>query len=93
MGQLSFEDVFGDVFGGGVKGRRFCFTGGLASMNRRSASNKVRALGGTVSNHVCKTTDYLVVAGGSLTGGSAKLKDAERLGVRTITEKEFLAMM
>lgn len=76
-----------------VCGKRFCFTGGLSSMNRRAASSKVRSLGGTVSNHVCKTTDYLVVAGGSLTGGSSKLTEAKRLGIKTISEREFLAMV
>ena len=89
MRQLTFEDFFAPT----VRGKKFCFTGGLSGMTRITASNLVRELGGTVSNHVCKSTDYLVVAGGSLTGGSRKLRDATRLGIKTITEAEFLAMV
>ena len=76
-----------------VHGKKFCFTGGLNTMNRRTASRKVRELGGMVSNHVCKTTDYLVAAGGSLTGGSQKLTDAKRLGIKVISESDFMAMV
>ena len=76
----------------GIYGKSFCFTGGLNGMTRRSVNSFVRERGGKVSNHVCRTTDYLVAAGGSLTGGSTKLTDAKRMGVKVITESEFMAM-
>ena len=76
-----------------VRGKSFCFTGGLSNMTRRTAQEKVRQMGGTVSNHVCKSTDYLVVAGGSLTGGSRKLTAARKYGIHELTEREFMAMI
>ena len=76
-----------------MEGKKFCFTGGLSRMTRDTATRKVREKGGTVSNHVCKSTDYLVVAGKSLTGGSSKLFKARQLGIKEISEREFLAMV
>lgn len=67
-----------------------CFTGGLTKMTRRTAQEKARAAGHTVSNHVCGSTDYLVMAGSV---ESAKSRDARRLGVKIIGEREFMAMI
>lgn len=69
---------------------RLVFTGGLAHMTRRTAESKARAAGHTVAHSVSSSTDYLVAAG-TLT--SAKARDAKRLGIPIIGEREFMAMV
>ena len=72
-----------------LKGKTFIFTGALKSLTREEAKNKIRMLGGEVSSSVSKETDYLV------TGDSpgSKLEKAQKLGVRIISEQEFLKML
>ena len=72
-----------------LKGKKFVFTGTLAGMTRDEAKNKARMLGGDISSSVSKETDF-VVCGSS--PGSKKEK-AQKLGVKTISEKEFLKMI
>ncbi len=67
----------------------FCFTGILSSMSRDEARGRIKKLGGKVSSSVSKKTDYLVV--GSNPG--SKLRKAERLGLKTINEEEFLKLI
>lgn len=75
--------------GDGLAGKVFVFTGGLGTMTREEAGGKVKALGGRVSSSVSKKTDY-VVAGDK---AGSKLSKAESLGVRILTEEEFLGMI
>lgn len=66
----------------------FVFTGGLVSLTRDQASDIVLSLGGKVSGSVSAKTS-LVVAGADAGG---KLDRAKALGVRVISEQEFLEM-
>ena len=86
MGEAKIEAVSSD---GGLAGKTFVFTGALETMTRDEAGDRVKALGGRVSSAVSKKTDYVVV--GDKAG--SKLKKAESLGVKILTEEEFLAMM
>jgi DNA ligase (NAD+) len=72
-----------------LKGLTFVFTGGLESMSREEAKKKVRELGGDVSESVSKRVNFVVV--GNEPG--SKLEKAKKLGIKMITEKEFLSML
>ena len=68
-----------------LTGKTFVFTGGLENIARDEAKDRVRALGGDVSSSVSQETDYVVA--GSKPG--SKYDEAERLGVKIISEQEF----
>src|SRR5262249_19769181 len=72
-----------------VSGKTVVFTGTLERMTRSEAKAKAERLGAKVAGSVSKKTDY-VVAG---PGAGSKLKDAERLGLKVLTEDEWLAMI
>ncbi len=72
-----------------LKGKIFVFTGALGNFTREEAKEKVRRLGGIVSESVSKRTDYLVVG----KDPGSKLEKAKKFNVRTINEKEFLKMI
>jgi DNA ligase (NAD+) len=58
-------------------------------MPREEAKTIVERLGGKVASSVSKKTDY-VVAGEE---AGSKLEKAEKLGVKTIDEAEFMEMI
>ena len=67
----------------------FVLTGSLSLMSRDQAKEKIRALGGDVSESVSKKTSYVVVG----TEPGSKAEKAKKLGVVILTEKEFFAMI
>ena len=75
--------------GGGLAGMKIVFTGGLERIGRREAKDLVESLGARVASSVSKETDLVVV--GSDPG--SKHDDALRLGVRTLDERGFLALL
>ncbi|MBI4133422.1 NAD-dependent DNA ligase LigA, partial [Candidatus Uhrbacteria bacterium] len=68
-----------------LSGKTFVLTGTLATMTREEAKEKIRALGGEVSESVSKKTSY-VVAGEN---PGSKIEKAQELGVSVLTELEF----
>ncbi|MDQ7038061.1 MAG: NAD-dependent DNA ligase LigA [Aquificota bacterium] len=75
---------------GPLKGKVFVFTGTLTCCSRERAGRIVESLGGVFSNTVTSRTTYLVVGRDP---GRTKLTRAKQLGVKTITEEEFLEMI
>jgi len=72
-----------------LAGKRFVFTGRLSEMTRREATERVKRLGGIVTSSVSGRTDFLVV--GKAPG--SKLKKAQALGVRILSEAEFVRVL
>ncbi len=73
-----------------LAGKTFVLTGTLETLTRSEGERKIRMLGGHPTSSVSKQTDYLVVGENP---GSTKLEKAKKLGVKTLTEKEFLKML
>ncbi|MHA2425798.1 MAG: helix-hairpin-helix domain-containing protein, partial [Candidatus Thorarchaeota archaeon] len=72
-----------------LNGASFVFTGKLENMTRDDAEKLVQSLGGKTSSSVSKKTDY-VVAGPK---AGSKLAKAEKLGVKVLTEAEFVSLV
>ena len=72
-----------------LAGQLFVLTGSLSSLSRSEAKTKITALGGKVKDSVVKDTDY-VVAGEE---AGSKLEAAKKLGIKVISEEEFLALI
>jgi DNA ligase (NAD+) len=71
------------------KGMSFLFTGTLTTLKRNDAEAKVLELGGNVASSVSKNLNYLVA--GEKAG--SKLDKANALGIKVITEQDFLNML
>ncbi|MDO8688751.1 MAG: NAD-dependent DNA ligase LigA [Dehalococcoidia bacterium] len=74
---------------GPLAGQEFVLTGTLSAYPRTKADALVRELGGAASDTVTRRTTYLV-AGAS---PGSKLRRAQQLGTRILSEEEFLALL
>ena len=72
-----------------LEGKTFVFTGALESMTRSESSERVKELGGKVSNSVSKNTDFVVVG----ENPGSKYEKARKLGVRILSEEEFVRLL
>lgn len=72
-----------------LSGKSFVLTGSLATMSRDEAKEKIRSLGGEISESVSPKTDYVVA--GSDPG--SKLEKAKRIGVKVLSENQFLELI
>ena len=71
------------------EGKTFVITGSLESLSRSDVKELIQKFGGRTSGSVSSKTDYLIA--GEKTGN--KLKTAQNLGVRILSEKELLDMI
>ena len=74
---------------GPLTGKTIVVTGTLESMSREEAKQKIRTLGGDPAESVSKKTAFVVV--GASPG--SKAEKAKKLGVKTLTEVEFLRII
>jgi DNA ligase (NAD+) len=71
------------------EGKTVVFTGEMEKYSRQEAERMVREFGGNATGSVSKKTDY-VIAGKE---PGTKFTKAQKLGVKVLTEKEFLKLL
>jgi DNA ligase (NAD+) len=72
-----------------IAGKTVVFTGSLEKMTRDEAKATAERLGAKAAGSVSKKTDYLVAG----PGAGSKLKEAEKHGVKVLTEDEWLQLI
>ncbi|WP_353282480.1 NAD-dependent DNA ligase LigA [Wolbachia endosymbiont (group A) of Myopa testacea] len=87
--QLKIESVSTNTSSSPFNGKTVVFTGTLLTMERKEAQAKVESLGAKISSSVSNKTDFLVV--GEKPG--SKYKKAMELGIRILTEEEWVAAL
>jgi len=94
--EVKIKKAAASVEGGSLPGKKFLFTGGMISMDRKEGQHLVEENGGLIASSVSKDLDYLVVGDGGSAG--SKLTKAEKLvkegaKLKIIGEKDFLKLV
>jgi DNA ligase (NAD+) len=72
-----------------LTGKTIVFTGTLTTLSRAEAKARAERIGAKVTGSVTNKTDYVVMGEDS----GSKAKAAKELGVQTLSEDEFVALM
>jgi DNA ligase (NAD+) len=89
LAEITIEDELPAASDSPVAGKTVVFTGTLERMTRDEAKARASALGAKVAGSVSAKTDILVAG----PGAGSKLAKAESIGVRTMTEAEWLELI
>ena len=89
LGEISVQPAEKAKTDSPIAGKIVVFTGSLEKFTRDEAKATAERLGAKASGSVSKKTDY-VVAG---PGAGSKLAEANKLGVKVLTEDEWLALV
>lgn len=87
--ELRIEDVVHETLESEVSGKTVVFTGKLLTMSRDEAKAQAERLGAKAAGSVSKATDLVVVGADA----GSKLKKAQDLGIRVVTEEEWAAIV
>ena len=87
--ELSVEALEAAASDSPIAGKTVVFTGTLDTVSRSEAKARAEALGAKVAGSVSKKTDYVVVGADA----GSKARKAAELGVSTLTEQEWFAMI
>jgi len=88
-GGIQFDTVSTIPQKNGVTGQTFVFTGTLSKFSRAEAQSLVEKYGGQAASSVSQKTDYVVIG----ENAGSKAETARRLGVKILSESEFLEML
>lgn len=88
--ELGVEPTTVDVSTLPLTGRSYVITGTLASMDRETAEDKLRALGAVVTSGVTKKTTALIAGDNP---GKSKTEKAAKLGIKVAGEQELLDLI
>lgn len=87
--QVRIQDAKKVLSSDKFSGKTFVLTGTLSGMSRDEAKAKILANGGQVSGSVSSKTSFVVVG----ENPGSKIDEAERLGVKVLSEAEFLKLL
>jgi DNA ligase (NAD+) len=88
--EITIEDwKQGEIKDSPISGKTVVFTGTLEKMGRNEAKAKAEKLGATVAGSVSSKTDYVIVGADA----GSKAKKAAELGVKTLSEEEWLKLI
>ena len=72
-----------------ISGKTFVLTGTLPTISRTGAKERIRQFGGSISESVSGNIDYVIVG----ENPGFKLVKAKKMGVQTLSEKQFLGLL
>lgn len=90
MKELGVNPIFNDPSKLPLSGKSYIITGTLESMGREEAEDKLREKGATITSSVVKNTTALIAGAKP---GKGKTDKAEKLGIPTISEQDFLELI
>ena len=89
VGVRMVEETAEPVGSSPLEGKVFVLTGTLEGFSREEAKEAIMRKGGRVTSSVSRNTNYVVVG----KDPGSKSEEAERLGVRTLNERQFQALL
>ena len=88
--ELGVKPVYTDLSSAKLAGKSYIISGTLEQYGREEAEDKLRSLGAIVTSSVTKTTTALILGEKP---GASKLEKAQKLGIPTMNEKQFLELI